>query len=322
MVVRLMICLPLVCLAMVANAEYSELKSADGKKSMRAQPVAVVGGNIKFAKQGGKTFIAAPEVFSPVDRKNLEAWMQAMSNDPSQQLVQRVARARTLRILFIGNSYSFQIPKVLEKLAKSEGKNIEVQQVTKGGWTLGKHAAAAGTLAKIKEGKWDVIVLQEQSQLPAFPEDQRSQLMYPAVKTLATAARDAGAQPVLFLTWGRKSGDTQNAAQFPNDTYAAMQQRLTKGYENAAKHAGEIAIIPVGEVWSEAGKQGKGENLYTKDGSHPAKSGNYLGACVFYSCLYGELVEKADRKVPESGSIVKLAGAARFQPLSYPVDVN
>ena len=40
---------------MVANAEYSELKSADGKKSMRAQPVAVVGGNIKFAKQGGKT---------------------------------------------------------------------------------------------------------------------------------------------------------------------------------------------------------------------------------------------------------------------------
>ena len=92
----------------------------------------------------------------------------AGKENPHAAVVDRVKKAKTLRVLFIGNSYSFQIPKVFEKLAKVEGKKVEVEQVTKGGWKLVKHAAAKQTLDKISDGKWDVVVLQEQSQLPSF----------------------------------------------------------------------------------------------------------------------------------------------------------
>lgn len=300
-------------------AALSEFKSADGSKTMRANPVAVVDGKIRFEKAEGETFVAALEAFSENDQKKLIAWKQAMLESPHQLLIQRVAKAKVLRVLFIGNSYSFQIPKVFEKVAKSEGKNIDVEQVTLGGWMLSKHAASAKTMAKINEGKWDVIVLQEQSQVPSFPETQRSGQMDPPANALASAARKVGAIPVFFLTWGRKDGDTQNAGQFANDTFIAMQKRLTEGYRRAAKQAGDACIIPVGQIWAEARKQGKDAHLYAPDGSHPMKTGNYLGACVFYSALYDAEVKKADRKVPDAAAMTKLATAARPKPLGYPL---
>ena len=234
----------------------------------------------------------------------------AMGNTAHATLADRVKKAKTLRVLFVGNSYSFKIPKVFESIAKAEGKSITVEQVTKGGWTLKKHANAKETLDKIAQGKWDVVVLQEQSQLPALPEPQRSKMMYPAAKKLADAIRSADAVPVFFLTWGRKDGDKKNAVAFPNDSYAAMQKRLIAGYKNAATHAGGAHIIPVGEVWSVLRQMKKDEGLYSGDGSHPAKRGNYLGACVFYNALYNERVKKKAAHIADSDKIRDVASMA------------
>ena len=63
-----------------------------------------------------------------------------------------------VRVLFIGNSYSFQVPKMFGELARSKGKDVVVEQVTKGGWTLAKHAAAEQTRKKISGSKWDYLV--------------------------------------------------------------------------------------------------------------------------------------------------------------------
>jgi hypothetical protein len=242
-----------------------------------------------------------------------------MGDTAHAALVDRVKKAKTLRVLFVGNSYSFKIPKVFESIAKAEGKSITVEQVTKGGWTLKKHSNAQATLDKIAKGKWDVVVLQEQSQLPATPEPQRSKHMYPAAKKLADAIRAADAIPVFFLTWGRKDGDKRNAAAFPNDTYSAMQKRLIAGYKNAAKQAGGAYVVPVGGVWAKLRQVKKDEGLYSKDGSHPAKRGNYLGACVFYSALYNEEVKKADGSVKNSDAIREAAAAAGLANLPIPL---
>ena len=123
-----------------------------------------------------------------------------------------------LRVLFIGNSYSFQVPKVFGKLAESEGKKVTVDQVTKGGWTLKKHAEAEATRKKIAGAEWDFVVLQEQSQIPSFPDAQKR--MGEPVKTLAELAKKSGAKLVFFETWGRRDGDTRNRK---DDTFAAMQ---------------------------------------------------------------------------------------------------
>jgi len=231
-----------------------------------------------------------------------------------QALVSRVKQAKTLRVLFIGNSYSFKVPKQFEAMALAEGKKLVVAQVTGGGWTLAKHAASQKTLDRITQdpgGRWDIVVLQEQSLTPAFPEAQRKRVMDPAAKSLATVIRKTGAIPVLFLTWGRKDGDKKNASVFPNDTYEAMQKRLIRGYQNASKAAGGAFVVPVGEVWSVVRKQSKEAQLYAKDGSHPAEAGNYLAACVFYSVFYDAEVSRPSPKVKGAAVLVKAAELAR-----------
>ena len=316
---RILLVLCILCSPLLAKEAFPKLTSADGQKVMRAMPVAVEGEKIRFLKEGGESFLSSPEKFSAKDRKNLQEWVAAMANNPHAALVERVKKAKTLRVLFIGNSYSFQIPKVFEKLAKAEGKKVEVEQVTKGGWKLTKHASAKQTLDKISDGKWDVVVLQEQSQLPSFKEDQRSRQMDAGAKKLADAIRAADAIPVFFLTWGRKEGDKQNAAAFPNDTYSAMQKRLISGYKNAAVQAGGAYVVPVGEVWSMLRQMKKDEGLYSKDGSHPAMRGHYLGACVFYSALYNESVGKEAPDVKNSDDIRSAASAARLVSLPFPL---
>ena len=231
-----------------------------------------------------------------------------------QALVSRVKQAKTLRVLFVGNSYSFNVPKQFEKIARAEGKKVVVAQVTRGGWTLAKQAASQKTLDRITKdpgGKWDVVVLQEQSQTPAFVEVQRKQVMDPAAKSLAAVIRKTGAIPVFFLTWGRKDGDKQNAKTYPNDTYEAMQKRLIRGYQNAAEAAGGVFVVPVGEVWSVVRKRHGETQLYAKDGSHPAEAGNYLAACVFYSVFYDALVSRPSSTIEGAAVLAKSAELGR-----------
>jgi hypothetical protein len=312
----------LLCGLSLANEGYVTLTSADGKKTMQAKPVAVVGGpavKIRLEKANGDPVLADPKKFTEADQKKLHDWMVAMQKHPHRALVKRVKQAKELHVLFIGNSYSFKIPEQFEKLARAERHKLKVEREAKGGWTLAKHAASQQTLDRIAQGKWDIVVLQEQSQIPSFSESQRQRKMYPAAKSLAAAIREAGAIPVFFLTWGRKDGDQQNTQAFPNDTYAAMQERLTQGYETAAKHAEDAWVVPVGNIWATVRSEGKDDNLYVDDGSHPSATGNYLGACVFYTTFYDAKVNNPSRKVPGAADLAKAAASARLKPLPYPL---
>ena len=229
----------------------------------------------------------------------------SMAETLDEQLVARVRGAKPARILFLGNSYSFKIPKAFAELAKREGRKVVVAQETKGGWTLAKHAKAETTMAKIRSGKWDVVVLQEQSQMPAFGKGQREEEMIPAAKTLVAEIRKAGAIPVFFLTWGRRDGDKQNGKAFPDDTMETMQGRLLTGYREAADAAGGAVLVPVGPAWQRAGKAGHLDRLFAKDGSHPAADGVYLGACVFYTTFYDVTIKKA---TAERKALARFAG--------------
>ena len=189
------------------------------------------------------------------------------------------------RILFVGNSYSFEVPGVVARMVRERGGKVVVEQVTKGGWTLRKHAESEDTLEKIREGKWDVIVLQEQSQMPSFGKKARERDLNPFAKALADEARKAGAQPVFFLTWGRRDGDQRN---HPEDTYGGMQIRLETGYREAAVSAGSALVVPVGKAWAREMKAGRGKGLYAKDGSHPTAEGVRLSAKVFVEFFFGK----------------------------------
>ena len=201
-----------------------------------------------------------------------------------------------LAILFVGNSYSFHVPRELKRIAARNGRTLRVGQVTNGGWTLQQHVRNEATLRAIREGAWDIVVLQEQSLIPSQPI-KRVLAMFPAVRELAETARSHGAEPVLYQPWGYRDGDKSR----PGDDFHSMTARVREGYTAAAAHAGGLRVIPAGDAWDREMSAGRGAKLFQNDGSHPTRDGNQLTASVFYETLF-ESTGEAVRQTPSSAS--------------------
>ena len=192
-----------------------------------------------------------------------------------------------LRILFIGNSYTFvnDLPNTFENLAKSGGHRVETDIRAEGGWSLPDHANSSRTLRRIRSQKWDFVVLQEQSQIPAS-QQLRSTEMYPAARALVAKIREADARPIFLMTWAHRSGWPENGLS----SYESMQAAIDTGYMEIGKELDAI-MVPAGDAWSNSLQQNPQINLWQEDGSHPSEQGTYLTACVFYAVIYHESPE-------------------------------
>lgn len=183
--------------------------------------------------------------------------------------------SQTLRILFIGNSYTYvnDLPRTLQSmaLAASPPAAVEVGSVLLGGATLKRHWGDSTTVDLIRRGGWDYVVLQEQSLLPI--EDPDTLLLYGT--RLAEVIEAANATPILFVTWARKSRP-------------ASQDSLDLAFARLAAGIGGIAI-PVGTVWQELQERDPAVELYAADGSHPSPLGSFAAATAFYRALFGTL---------------------------------
>ncbi|MGD8245079.1 MAG: DUF4886 domain-containing protein [Anaerolineae bacterium] len=198
-----------------------------------------------------------------------------------------VEAGQPLRVLFIGNSYTFHnnMPEMLAQLMRAGGRDIEVQSSARGGWTLADHAASEETLSMLMSQNWDYVILQEQSVIPCIPA-RREQLMYPAVRAIHDEVQRAGAETVLFVTWGRRDGLSAEGYR----DYEMMQDQLNSGYMEIGTEVGAV-VAPVGIAWQNARTADTQLQLWDRDGSHPSQEGSYLAACVFYSVICGESPE-------------------------------
>lgn len=197
----------------------------------------------------------------------------------------------TTRVLFIGNSYTYynDLPQQVAALAASMDHHVEVASNTPGGYSLQSHLTNATTLNLIEQGTWDFVVLQEQSQTPAFPLSQVESTFYPAAAGLVDLIREANpcAIPMFYMTWGRENGDASNCDAWPPVcTYEGMQDLLTERYLAAAAD-NEAACAPVGVVWREVFTS-TGTDLYASDGSHPSAAGSYLAASTIFTAIFAE----------------------------------
>jgi len=166
-----------------------------------------------------------------------------------------------------------------------------------GGRRLAQHAAdlevASSPVAMAFGQRWDRVFLQDQSQIPGFPEGSADRIASDAAaQPLARAALDAGARVVFYQTWGRRDGDERNPGLYPD--FPTMQDRLTAGYERlaslAAMSGAEVSIGEVGEAFRrvhDAGDRDHFEALYDADGSHPSVQGTYLAALVLAEASVG-----------------------------------
>ena len=197
------------------------------------------------------------------------------------------APSDTLKVLFIGNSYTYvnDMPGILSQMALSTNDVIQTASSTPGGYTLQLHSTNSTTLNAIAAGVWDYTVLQEQSQLPALQDSIVETDVYPYAYLLDSLIRDANpcTETVFYRTWGRKNGDSQNCPTWPPVcTYQGMDSLLHLRYRIMTDSFSAI-MSPVGMVFRYIRLYNPSLELYDADESHPSPAGSYAAACSFYT---------------------------------------
>ncbi len=181
-----------------------------------------------------------------------------------------------IHILFIGNSFTGRndLPGMIARLAAcgSPPVIVESRSLLANGMSLRFHFNKGEARALIAEGRWDFVVLQEQSTLP-FKSPAK---MHEAIELFDPAIKSTGARTVLYLTWARLATPEK-------------QSEITEAYSRVGKKLGDI-VVPVGVAWERCLQADPALELHDKDGSHPSPAGTNLAACVFVRTLFGASV--------------------------------
>lgn len=196
-----------------------------------------------------------------------------------------IGQSQTRKVLFLGNSYTYtnDLPQLVSQLAASAGDVLLYD--SNSAHTLQDHSASSVSQNKILSDDWDYIVLQEQSQRPAFINPAAFMNGFSSLKDFIKLNKPC-AQITSFMTWGHANGDSANCPSNPGVcTYQGMQQLLTGRYMEMSDLY-ESEVTPVGVVWKYIREHHPAINLYQPDGSHPSAAGSYLAACCFYTSLF------------------------------------
>lgn len=184
----------------------------------------------------------------------------------------------TLRVLFVGNSYTYfeNLPQVVSVLSEQTGTVLLTEKITVGGAKLSEHwrgARGLNTREKIRNGAYDIVVLQEWS---LGTVNERDSAVY-YLGLFSNLVREAGAEPYFYLTWAREKIPQQ-------------QEVISKVYRETAA-LNRATVVPAGEAWALARSLKPEIKLYDPDGTHPSDRGTYLTACVFVATITGRLPE-------------------------------
>jgi hypothetical protein len=245
--------------------------------------------------------------------------MACATRAPSEVPPPRVAApAPRLRVLFLGNSYTFvgDVPARVREigLGLSPPVTIEIDSATEGGATLGTLYARPDVQEKLTGGHWSHVVIQEQStETLRQPDDFRR-----SAGLIAARAHAGGAQPVLYETWARRDGDVVYKRPWSGGSPSAMQERIDALYLAEARETRSL-LAPVGDARWRAMKDPTtaGIELFRPDGSHPTLAGAYLAACVLFRAITG--------RSPDGGGYPAELGAdvaRRLQAVSAAVSVT
>jgi hypothetical protein len=204
--------------------------------------------------------------------------------------ISNLANATTRKVLFIGNSYIYtnDVPALLQAFANSMGDTLIYDQSTPGGQTLQGHCTNTTTISKIYSQQWDVVIVQEQSQRPAFSQAQVDSDVLPYATKLDSMIHDNNSctQTMFMMTWGYKNGDASNCPVYPPIcTYEGMQERLRESYMEMTQ-LNNAALAPVGAAWKVTRDSFPTIELYSPDNSHPVIAGSYLETCVLYASIF------------------------------------
>lgn len=193
-----------------------------------------------------------------------------------------------INVLFIGNSYTHYngMPQLLESIADSQTSpsyTVRTEYITQDGATLKQHWKNKNAAAKITNGTWHYVVLQEQS--TAMLYEDRAEESYTHMHKFNEIIKQAGARTILYVTWPRKPGHPlyeQHALD-----YKGMEYHINSRSHQMAKQLG-MGLIYTSGIWKEALRQNM--SMYTADGSHPSLYGSYFIALKLYKYMLPDAI--------------------------------
>ncbi len=190
--------------------------------------------------------------------------------------------ARTLRVLFIGNSYTYvnNVPQLVEQIAATlRGPCVQTGMIAPGGATLRVHWETDSARRRIDEAQWTHVVLQDQS---TFGEqwwvdgrfrvgDSAAELMEYATR-FAGRVKVVGARPVIFAHWTDDGAPERD------------QRALDFSFDRVARATGST-LAPVGLAIKTLAREGWSSSPYHADGHHLSPTGSYMTALMLYATL-------------------------------------
>ncbi len=232
-----------------------------------------------------------------------------------------------MKILAIGNSFSQDATRYLQKIAKSAGQSLYVRNLFIGGCSLETHAEKVKNGEKayeyqenaekiedisltgaIEKEKWDYITVQQASHFSGKYETYEPFLSELIAHIKAHAPQ---AKIVFHRTWPYEKGSTHGAFPSYGCDRSVMYEKIV-GASAVAAEAHGLDIIGSGDIVYALGetdafnKEKGGVSLY-RDGFHLGWIyGRYLVALVWYKFFTGNDVsavtyipEGADEKIIE-----------------------
>ncbi len=192
-------------------------------------------------------------------------------------------------ILFIGNSYTFynDMPEeIFAPLSEAAGYSFKVKSITAPSWTMAGWADPEDENGKLlytelAENKYDYIVIQDQSTQPLKDIGR----FYDGVRSVTKMARENGAVPLFYCTWGRHDGHA--VLENYGVTTESMTWKVAAAYKAIGEELG-VAVANVGMAFFDVYTSGeRGCDIYHNDLSHPSPKGSYLAAMTIFAELTG-----------------------------------
>jgi len=233
---------------------------------------------------------------------------------------QKPQPSEELNVLFIGNSltYFYNMPQTLQKMLNETDPNIKIDKIANPGQSLSGHLSdiitsrtengvrvrkkvngeITETEKKIKEKKWDIIILQTGTVGVLIPENREIKVNK-AISDIKKLVNNPNCEFILFNTWPSKKeypkqycypsrfidksiekdkccsptiANLEQEIELINSSYSSVAEKngLLKS-DNGTKFYKVLTEYPEVEIYD--------------DESHPNKYGSFLNACIFYQML-------------------------------------
>lgn len=198
------------------------------------------------------------------------------------------AQEKPLRVVCIGNSFTFfhDSNKRLEEIAASQGHNLSATPLVVGGYTFHRHIINDNTMGNLAYSRYDVALLQDQSQTPALcaQDTVRCRLFALDAAELAERVRCYSPNAKVWIehTWAYSDG---NFGGF--GSMECFDRLLRDGAAIYARKSNAM-VSPIGEAFAIVRAERPDINLYDRDNKHQSGLGTYLKSCINYLNIYQE----------------------------------